>query len=68
MSETFMKHPSTCEGRDEIKARTRANKALYALTFNRYHDGLALEEIDCILTTNGFNPDRAATGNINSVW
>jgi hypothetical protein len=38
----------------ERRARTLANRALHTLTFNRYHDGLALSEIDAILMNNGF--------------
>ena len=55
---TFMRHPETGDQpvRVEAKARRRANNELHALTFNRYHNGLALEEIDLILVRNGFDP------------
>ena len=54
---TFMRHPETSDQivRVESKARRRANDDLHALTFNRYHEGLALDEIDTILTAHGFN-------------
>lgn len=38
----------------EVKARTRANAALYDMNHNRYHEGLGLALIDDILKSNGF--------------
>jgi hypothetical protein len=38
---------------EERKARARANEVLHAIG-RRYHDGLALAEIDAALTVNGF--------------
>jgi hypothetical protein len=59
---TFMRHPETSDqpARVESRARRRANDALHALTFNRYHEGLALYDIDQILEANGFSPLNAA--------
>jgi hypothetical protein len=55
---TFMRHPETGDqpARVESKARKAANNDLHRLTFNRYHDGLALDSIDTILVRYGFDP------------
>ena len=42
----------------ERVARARVNRALQAL--GNYHDGLALDKIDAILTKYGFNPMEPA--------
>jgi len=59
---TFMRHPETGDQpvRVESKARKAANNDLHRLTFNRYHDGLALYDIDQILEENGFKTLEAA--------
>jgi hypothetical protein len=45
---------NTMDAKTERSNRTKANRALHTLTFNRFHDGLALYDIDCILQAHGF--------------